>query len=68
MTNEIVARLQRLGARLRDADAEARGAVEQAEEHRLGDRRQRARLVRREQPDRARRRRFLSTISSPPIT
>ena len=48
MTNKIVARLQRLGAGLRDADAEARGAVEQAEEHRLGDRRERARLVRRE--------------------
>ena len=45
---QIVARLQRLGARLADAGAEARGAVEQAEEHRLGGRRERARLVRRE--------------------
>ena len=45
---QIVARLQRFGARRRDAVAEARSAVEQAEEHRLGGGRERARLVRRE--------------------
>ena len=64
---EIVARLQRFGARRRDADAEARRAVEQAEEHRLGDRGQRARLVGREQRI-VRPLPALSTISSPPIT
>ena len=41
---QIVARLQGFGARRRDAIAEARSAVKQAEEHRLGGGRKRARL------------------------
>ena len=69
MTTRSFARLQRLGACRRDADAETRRAVDQAEEHGLGG----------SAPARAPRSSvnsgivhavagFLSTISSPPIT